>query len=168
MAAEPAAAWIRISLAQQRLELLQNGRVLRGYAISSALNGAGEVDGSGCTPRGWHEIRAMIGAGQAPGTVFVGRRPTGEVYSESLAEKQPGRDWILTRILWLRGLERGRNRHGGVDTMRRYIYLHGCPDSEPMGIPRSHGCVRMRNADIMDLFERVRPGTRVWIQEEAF
>lgn len=168
MAAEAGAVSIRISLAQQRLELLEDGHPVRSYPVSTAVNGAGECEGSGCTPRGWHEIRARIGAGCTPGTVFVGRRPTGEIYSAALAREHPGRDWILTRILWLRGLEPGRNRHGAVDTMRRYIYLHGCPDSAPMGIPDSHGCVRMRNADIVDLFERVVPGTRVWIQEEPF
>jgi hypothetical protein len=168
MPTEPGAVWIRISLARQCLELLEDGRLLRRYAVSTALNGPGECEGSGCTPRGWHEIRAKIGAGCAPGTVFVGRRPTGEIYSAALAAGQPGRDWILTRILWLRGLEPGRNRHGAVDTMRRYIYLHGSPDGAPMGVPHSHGCVRMRNADILDLFERVRPGARVWIQEGPF
>lgn len=161
-------ASIRISLAQQCLELLEDGYPVRRYPVSTAANGAGEENGSGCTPRGWHEVRAMIGAGCAPGTVFVGRRPTGEFYSEELASRQPLRDWILTRILWLRGLEPGRNRYGTVDTMRRFIYVHGCPDSAPMGAPHSHGCVRMRNDDIMDLFERIRPGTRVWIQEEPF
>ncbi|HEY9199079.1 MAG TPA: L,D-transpeptidase, partial [Gammaproteobacteria bacterium] len=99
---------------------------------------------------------------------FVGRRATGEIHCAELAAQAPERDWILTRILWLRGLERGRNRGGRVDSMRRYIYLHGCPDSEPMGVARSHGCVRMRNADVMDLFERVPAGTRVWIQEGPF
>ena len=159
---------IRISLAEQRLELLESGAVVRAYAISTAANGAGECQDSGCTPRGWHEIRARIGAGCPAGTVFVGRRPTGEMYSPEAAARQPSRDWILTRILWLRGLERGRNRGRGVDSMRRYIYLHGCPDSEPMGVPRSHGCVRMRNADIVELFERIPQGTRVWIQDGPF
>lgn len=168
MAAEAGTVSIRISLAQQRLELLEDGHPVRSYPVSTAVNGAGECEGSGCTPRGWHEIRARIGAGCAPGTVFVGRRPTGEIYSAALAREHPGRDWILTRILWLRGLEPGRNRHGAVDTMRRYIYLHGCPDSAPMGIPDSHGCVRMRNADIVELFDCVVPGTRVWIQEAPF
>ena len=75
--------------------------------------------------------------------------PTGEIYSAALAETHPGRDWILTRILWLSGTEPGRNRLGAVDTMRRYVYIHGCPDSEPMGVPLSHGCIRMRNRDVM-------------------
>lgn len=159
---------VRISLAEQALELLSAGERIRRYAVSTARNGAGELEGSGCTPRGWHEVRAKIGAGCAPGSVFVGRRASGEIYSEALAAQFPERDWILTRILWLRGLEWHRNRRGRVDSMRRYIYVHGCPDSEPMGVPLSHGCVRMRNADVLDLFACVRPGTRVWIQEAPF
>lgn len=159
---------IRISLADQRLELLEGGEPVLVYSVSTAANGAGELQDSGRTPRGWHEVRARIGAGQPQGTVFVGRRPTGEIFSAALAAQHPARDWILTRILWLRGLERGRNRGRGVDSMCRYIYLHGCPDTEPMGIARSHGCVRLRNADIVELFERVSAGTRVWIQERPF
>ncbi|HHO69727.1 MAG TPA: L,D-transpeptidase, partial [Gammaproteobacteria bacterium] len=131
----------------------------------TARNGAGEQEGSECTPRGRHRIRACIGAGCAPGTVFLGRRPTGEVYSEALAAREPGRDWILSRILWLCGEEPGRNRLGEVDSMRRFIYIHGCPDSEPVGEPRSHGCIRMTNRDVIDLFDRVAPGTPVLIRE---
>lgn len=165
---DPATSLIRVSLAAQRLELLNDGRIIQSYSISTATNGAGEQSGSGCTPCGWHEVRAKIGAGCAPDTVFVSRRPTGEIYTQRLAAAYPERDWILSRILWLRGLEPGRNRYGNVDSMRRYIYLHGCPDSEPMGIPRSHGCVRMRNVDVIDLFDRVAASTRVWIQKTAF
>lgn len=135
------------------------------YAVSTAQNGPGEQHGSGCTPRGLHVIRAKIGAGCAEGTVFVGRRPTGEIYSEALAQAHPQRDWILTRILWLCGREPGKNRFGRVDTLRRYIYIHGCPDNAPMGVPLSHGCVRMRNRDIVELFDLVDVGTEVLIQE---
>jgi lipoprotein-anchoring transpeptidase ErfK/SrfK len=120
---------------------------------------------SECTPRGRHIVRARIGAGLPIGSVFVGRRPTGEIYSEELASQFPGRDWILTRILWLRGLEPGRNRFGEVDSMRRYIYIHGTPDDQPMGVPRSHGCIRMRNDDIVDLFDDVPAGAVVDIME---
>lgn len=158
---------LRISLAEQRLELLTEGELVLSYRVSTAAKGAGEDNGSGCTPRGWHEVRAKIGADCPPNTVFVGRRPTGERYTAALAQRYPERDWILTRILWLRGLERGRNRMGQVDSMRRFIYLHGCPDSEPMGVARSHGCIRLRNRDIMELFDRVLPTTRVWIQAPA-
>lgn len=135
------------------------------YSVSTAKNGAGETEGSACTPRGLHVIRAKIGAGQKDGAVFVGRRPTGEVYSSQLAARHPERDWILSRILWLCGQEPGRNRYGQVDTMRRYIYIHGCPDECPIGVPASHGCIRMRNADIIELFDLVSAGTQVFIHE---
>jgi L,D-transpeptidase YbiS len=132
-------------------------------SVSTARNGPGEERGSERTPRGWHVIRAKIGAGCAPNTVFVARRPTGEIYSPMLRAQFPGRDWILTRILWLSGLEPGRNRLGEVDTMRRFIYIHGCPDDDPMGIPSSHGCVKVRNDAVIELFDRVSAGTRVLI-----
>lgn len=157
--------YLHISLSEQRLRLWKGGRMVREYPVSTALRGAGEKLGSEQTPRGWHRIRARIGAGCAPGTVFVGRRPTGECYSAELARRHPQRDWILTRILWLCGNEPGSNRFGAVDSMRRYIYIHGCPDSEPMGQPRSHGCVRMRNADVMELFDLVEAGFPVLIEE---
>jgi L,D-transpeptidase YbiS len=135
------------------------------YPVSTARKGAGECLGSEQTPRGWHRVRAKIGGGCAQGSVFVARRPTGEIYTPALGQAQPERDWILTRILWLCGNEPGRNRSGDVDSMRRYIYIHGCPDSEPMGEPRSHGCVRMRNADIVALYEQVPAGLPVLIEE---
>lgn len=119
--------------------------------------------GSGCTPLGRHVIQAKIGNGCPAGAVFVGRRPTGEVYTPDLAKQFPHRDWILSRILWLKGCEPGRNRYGRVDTMRRHIYIHGCPDSEPMGTPLSHGCIRMRNADVIELFDLAAAGTTVLI-----
>jgi predicted GNAT family N-acyltransferase len=157
---------IRISLPQQRLELLdERGTLLRRYAVSTARNGAGEQNGSFRTPRGRHIVRAKIGAGAAPNTVFARRRPTGELWTPQLAAENPDRDWILTRILWLSGREPGRNRLGEVDTMRRYIYLHGSPDTVPMGAPGSIGCVRMRNEDIVELFDLVPAYTRVDITE---
>ena len=157
---------IRIDIGSQQLDLLDDqGNRIRRYLISSAKNGVGEQNGSYCTPRGKHIVRAKIGANQPPNTVFVERRPTGETYDAELARRFPKRDWILTRILWLSGCERGRNRLGSVDTMRRYIYIHGSPDSAEMGKPGSHGCIRMRNPDIIELFELVPPGTPVVIDE---
>jgi len=157
---------IRISLPQQTLELHdESGALLHRYLVSTASNGAGEQNGSFCTPRGRHIVRAKVGAGETANTVFVRRRPTGEVWTPQLAEQFPGRDWILTRILWLSGREPGRNRLGEVDTMRRYIYLHGSPDTLAMGSPASIGCVRMRNGDIVELFDRVPVYTRVDIVE---
>ena len=162
---EPRAAYVTVDLGRQCLQLIQGDTVLFRAPVSTAARGPGELRDSGCTPRGWHVVRARIGAGCPPGTVFVGRRPTGEIYSPRLAAEQPRRDWILTRILWLGGLEPGRNRGGAVDTLRRFIYIHGCPDEVPVGQPGSHGCIRMRNADIVELFERVNVGTRVFIHE---
>ena len=157
---------IRVDLGRQCLELFgTDGACIRRYAVSTGERGAGERSGSLCTPRGRHRIRARIGAGAPAGAVFRGRRPTGEVWSREFAAAHPGRDWILSRILWLCGEEPGRNRGGEVDTMRRYIYLHGTGDDQPMGVARSHGCVRMRNRDIIELFELVPAGTMVEIVE---
>ena len=136
----------------------------RVYSVSTAKRGAGEKNGSLCTPRGSHIIRAKIGSGEPLNSVFVRRRPTGEVWTPELHEKYPGRDWILTRILWLSGREPGRNRLGDVDTMRRYIYIHGSPDTAQMGKPGSIGCIRMRNRDVAELFELVPPYTPVEIR----
>jgi len=141
-------------------QLRFGGRI---YSVSTSSRGLGEKNGSLCTPRGRHIVRAKIGAGQPLGAVFVRRRPTGEVWTPELHEKHPGRDWILTRILWLSGREPGRNRLGDVDTMRRYIYIHGTPDTAQMGVPGSIGCIRMRNRDIAELFELVAPYTPVEI-----
>lgn len=152
---------LRIILTEQRLEVLDGGQGRASYPVSTSRFGPGERQGSGCTPRGRHIVRARIGAGLPVAAVLRGRRPTGEVWTPALAAGQPGRDWILSRILWLSGAEPGRNRLGEVDTMRRYIYVHGTPDSEPMGVPFSHGCIRMRNADVIELFDRVDAGTEV-------
>lgn len=159
------AVHIVISISRQTLKLFSSEALLAEYSVSTALNGAGELKNSCCTPRGLHCVRACIGRGHAPNSVFIGRRFTGEIYSPELAQRHPARDWILTRILWLSGMEPGRNRLGAVDTMQRYIYIHGTPDTEPMGVPRSHGCVRMRNDEIMQLFDQVPVGTLVSIEE---
>ena len=159
---------IRVDIAAQSLELLaDSGLPLRRYPVSTARNGPGEIRGSHRTPRGRHLIRAKIGAGMPENTVFVRRRPTGEIWTPELAARFPGRDWILTRILWLSGAEPGFNRLGEVDTMRRYIYLHGSPDAVAMGVPGSIGCVRMRNRDIVELFDLIPAYTRVDIVEHA-
>jgi lipoprotein-anchoring transpeptidase ErfK/SrfK len=144
---------------------LDGERVLKRYPVSTAKKGLGERNGSFCTPRGRHIVRAKIGAGLPLGAVFVRRRPTGEVWTSELHAKYPGRDWILSRILWLSGCEPGKNRLGEVDTMRRYIYIHGTPDSAELGKPGSIGCVRMRNTDIAELYDFVPPYTEVEIAE---
>ena len=158
---------LQISLGQQAMVLVDDeGSVLRRYSVSTATNGGGELYGSYCTPRGRHRIRAKIGNGQPENTVFIRRRPTGEIYTPELALQFPERDWILTRILWLSGCEPRRNRLGCVDSQRRKIYIHGCPDQESMGVPSSHGCIRMRNPDIIELFNLVPPYTPVEISEQ--
>ncbi|SMC23389.1 L,D-transpeptidase catalytic domain [Andreprevotia lacus DSM 23236] len=159
---------IDIDLAAQILTLLaDDGGVLRSYPVSTAHNGAGELSGSYRTPRGAHVIRAKIGAGLPLGSALRARRPSGEICTADAHAAAPARDWILTRILWLSGSQPGFNRGGNVDSMRRYIYIHGTPDAEPMGVPASHGCVRMRNADVAELFDLVEVGTSVFIRDEG-
>jgi predicted GNAT family N-acyltransferase len=157
-----------VHLDRQRLELVDgDGAVIASYAVSTARNGPGERYGSERTPRGLHVIRAKVGAGCAPNTVFVRRRPTGEIWTPQLADDHPGRDWMLTRILWLSGRESGFNRGGNVDSLRRKIYVHGTGDERSLGAPASHGCVRMRNADVIELYERVPLDTEVDIVENS-
>ncbi len=156
---------IHISLAEQRLTGNVAGEVVFACSVSTALNGAGERNNSGCTPRGRHRVRARIGEGQPLGAVFRGRRPTGEVWTAELAQANPDRDWILTRILWLCGEQPGFNRGGSCDSQRRYIYIHGTGDDQPMGTPLSHGCVRLRNEDMLALFDMTPNGCPVMIEE---
>jgi lipoprotein-anchoring transpeptidase ErfK/SrfK len=159
--------FLHVSLADQRLYGFCEGQLILSLPVSTAANGPGELNGSGCTPRGLHQVRAKIGEGLPSGAVLRGRRWTGEIWSSELHALHPGRDWILSRILWLSGCEPGVNRLGDVDTFRRYIYLHGTPDTEPMGVPRSHGCIRLRNADLVELFPRVPLHCSVRIEEAA-
>lgn len=158
--------FLRVSLSEQRLVLIaEDGTCIRRYAVSTARNGPGELSGSECTPRGRHVVRARIGQGLSPYAVLKGRRPTGELWTAALGVANPGRDWILGRILWLSGCEPGFNRLGRCDSMRRYIYIHGTPDDQPMGQALSHGCIRMRVQEVVELFELVPVGTSVEIVE---
>jgi lipoprotein-anchoring transpeptidase ErfK/SrfK len=157
---------INISLARQTLTAYGSSHEKTSvYPIASATNGAGEINGSECTPRGAHIIRAKIGDGLPINTVFVARRPTGEIYQEDFSLRYPDRDWILTRILWLSGCEQGFNRLGRIDTMARFIYIHGTPDSVTLGTPNSHGCIRMHNDHLLDVFNATAHGTPVNIDE---
>ena len=156
---------LTISISEQQCQLVDDRGIIFEASVSTALNGVGQKKGSGCTPLGLHQIRGCIGENQPENTVFIGRRPTGEIYTPELGLQFPDRDWVLTRILWLSGLELGVNRLANVDTMQRYIYIHGCPDSLPMGEPLSHGCIRMHNKDLLILFDLVSPGTQVYIHE---
>ena len=155
---------IIVDIPTQTLTLFENNKELRSYLISTGIKGVGEEIHSEKTPRGKHIIRAKIGAGAPVGSIFVGRRSIGELYQPGMKEQHPDRDWILTRILWLSGLEVGMNRLSSVDTMRRYIYIHGSPDEIPMGKPGSKGCVRMRNSDVVELFDLVSVGCPILTQ----
>ncbi|CAM3616017.1 MULTISPECIES: L,D-transpeptidase [Halomonas] len=158
--------WLEIDTTEQLLRCWRGPKVLHECAISSGVAGVGEHNGSGKTPHGWHYVRAAIGSGLPENAVFRGRRWTEEVFSPALGEAYPQRDWILTRILWLCGLERGVNRGGQVDSQRRYIYLHGTPTDQPMGVAASHGCIRLRNSDLLHIFALSLPGTPVWLHGE--
>jgi L,D-transpeptidase YbiS len=155
--------YLLVDTREQELSLISGGNILNKYCISTGIKGLGEDNGSGQTPRGWHCIRAKIGAGMPMKSVFVGRRPTGEICTPQLYQQYPDRDWILSRILWLSGLEPGINRLSQVDSFRRYIYLHGCADEASLGKPVSGGCIRMANIAIMDLFEQVQVGDKILI-----
>lgn len=153
---------IVVDLASQTLYLPKQHKT---YPISSGKNGIGEQENSGKTPHGWHRIAEKFGHTAPINAVFIARQPTGEVYSDTLAAEHPDRDWILSRILWLDGLEEGFNRGEGCDSKQRYIYIHGTPDTQPMGIPMSHGCIRMRNTDLIELFEVIPEQALVYISE---
>ena len=155
--------YIDIDIAKQELTLLHKDVIVASYSVSTAKNGVGQQNGSECTPLGQHVINSKIGANAKENSVFIGRKETGEYFDEELRRNNPERDWILTRILWLCGTEEGQNKGGEVDTLSRYIYIHGCPDSDSFIEPSSHGCIKMRNKDIIELFEYVDVGTQVLI-----
>ncbi len=148
----------------QIMHCYEGDELYKTYAVSTGKKGLGEKLGSECTPRGWHQIYSVIGLENAVNSVFVGRKWTGEIYTQKLAKQFPDRDWILTRILQLDGLEPGRNKEGDVDSLKRYIYIHGTPDTTALGTPGSHGCIRMRNSDVIELAHWVQLGARVYIE----
>ncbi|HFD33426.1 MAG TPA: L,D-transpeptidase [Gammaproteobacteria bacterium] len=156
---------IDIDISKQELSLIEEGILIACYPVSTAKKGTGTLNGSECTPLGLHIVETKIGADAKENAVFVGREETGEIFSDKLKKDNPDRDWILTRILWLSGLESGKNKGGEVDTMSRYIYIHGCPDSDSFTSPSSHGCVKMRNKDIIELFNQVDAGIHVLIHK---
>lgn len=155
--------FIIIHANKQCMECYIGNDLYKTYSVSTGKNGLGEQSGSECTPRGWHRIHSIIGLDYPANSVFVGRKWTGEYYSSEMAERFPERDWILTRILQLDGLEMGFNLGGNVDSLKRYIYIHGTPDTNQMGVIGSHGCVRMRNIDIIELALWAKVDTKVRI-----
>ena len=144
---------ITIDISKQALEYKG-----KSYSISTAKNGIGEIEDSYCTPTGKFKIAEKIGANLEFGSVLVDRESTGEIYNADLAKQYPDRDWILTRILWLDGVEVLNQ-----NTKNRYIYIHGSPDETPMGMPGSKGCIRMHNYDVIELFESIHTGEDVVI-----
>ncbi|MDF1683358.1 MAG: L,D-transpeptidase [Legionellaceae bacterium] len=155
---------IAINSEHQQMLCYENDLLSYTYPISTGKNGLGEQQDSECTPRGLHQIHSIVGTRHAINSVFVARVWTGELYTPELAQNFPERDWILTRILRLQGLESGRNQGGDVDTFERYIYIHGTPDITVLGVPGSRGCVRMNNQDIVALADWVNVGTHVFIE----
>lgn len=156
--------FIYINSTNQSMTCYQDDNIWRNYLISTGKNGMGEQMGSERTPRGWHRIHAKVGMDAAINSVFTARVWTGEIYTEEFAQQNPGRDWILTRILQLDGLESGRNQGGEVDSLTRYIYIHGTPDSTTLGVPGSRGCIRMRNHDVIELAAWIELDSKVFIE----
>lgn len=156
---------IVVLAAEQRLCLVRaDGEIIAGYPVSTAANGLGCEDGSNKTPIGAHRIAERIGQGEPLGRVFRARVPTAEIAEISAdPDYRSPEDLITTRILWLEGLEEGVNRGPGVDSHDRYIYVHGTPEEGRIGAPASHGCIRMRNADVIDLFSRINGNTAIYI-----
>jgi lipoprotein-anchoring transpeptidase ErfK/SrfK len=152
---------IIVSIGKQMLYHRRATGVWHAYPVSTAANGTGNRRGSHQTPLGRHRIGHKIGAGLPMHTAFVARKPV-DIYTPGHADD--GRDWILTRILWLDGMDTGRNRRGPVDTHARYIYIHGTHAEHRIGSPASHGCIRMRNRDMLELFMHCREGERVHIR----
>ncbi|WP_133127478.1 L,D-transpeptidase [Legionella nagasakiensis] len=148
----------------QQMHCYEGDKLLKTYPVSTGKNGLGEQQNSECTPRGWHRVHSIIGIKNEINSVFVARRWTGEIYCPELAKQYPERDWILTRILQLDGLEPGRNKGGKVDSLERYIYIHGTPDTTVLGTPGSRGCIRMGNRDIIELSNWVNVDARVYIE----
>lgn len=152
-----------ISIQQQRLFLVKDGRCETSYLISSAKNGVGEQEGSYCTPRGWHEIAEIIGLDAPINAVFKARQPTGQIYTLELEKDFPDHDWILTRIIRLKGQEISFNAGKNCDTYDRFVYIHGCPDNAILGRPASHGCIRMHNQAVIELASCIGKGDSLFI-----
>ena len=157
---------INLNQFRQKVKQLKNHQVNKSYSISTALKGIGQNKNSFQTPIGTHYIRAKIGKDLPPLSIFEARRPTGRIWNKEDAESYPNQDWVLSRILWLSGKELGVNRLGSLDTMQRFIYIHGTPDESQLGEPLSHGCIRMSNDDVIELFDLVFAGTIVHINAE--
>ena len=154
---------IRVSVKEQKLYLFKGPKVVKVYPVSTSQYGTGSIQGSNRTPLGHHRVARKIGAGVPLNTIFRERANTRRTIAPNPAKKPVSGDYITTRILWLEGLEPGKNRGAGVDSFERCIYIHGTPDEGLIGTPASHGCIRMKNKDVAELFNFVPYGTPVWI-----
>jgi lipoprotein-anchoring transpeptidase ErfK/SrfK len=154
---------INISVSSQKLSLFQEGELISSYKVSTALKGVGQEKNTNKTPLGNHIIRAMIGRNLPIYAVIKARRYTNEIWTKELDDPSITVDWILSRVIWLSGKDLGRNRLGNVDTMQRYIYIHGTNEEHLLGTPSSHGCIRMSNEDVIELFDLVSVGDIVEI-----
>ncbi|MFT3990935.1 MAG: L,D-transpeptidase [Luteolibacter sp.] len=143
-----------VSVSDQQMLLVRDGKPVKSYKISTSKFGIGDRPGSNCTPLGRMQIAKKIGTNVTPGTVFKSRRPTSEV----LQPNAPGRDPIVSRIMWLTGCE--THNH---NTFRRFIYIHGTPEEYRLGTPASYGCIRMGTKDVVDLYDRVGTGADVFV-----
>ena len=154
-----------VDVSEQEIRLYEQGDFTVSYPVSTAEKGVGNKNNSYQTPLGLHYIRNKIGAGAARLSIFDSRSNTGKIATLETRPRHTGEDLVTSRILWLSGLEPGINQGQGVDSYRRYIYIHGTQEEGLIGQPASHGCIRMRNADVMDLFKRMPERSLVWIIE---
>lgn len=155
---------IETKLSEQKLYVMRDNQIFKQYPISSSKFGIGSEAGSNKTPLGKHIVREKIGAGAPINTIFKSRVDTKKIAQVCLEPKDTGHDYVTTRILWLEGIEEGINKGNGIDSYRRNIYIHGTPEEGLIGTPASHGCIRMRNKDVMELFDLIPTGTKVEIK----
>lgn len=156
-----------VNIQQQEIYVVRNDAIEKTYRISSAKNGIGNSAGSGKTPLGVHRIAEKIGAGAKPNTIFLGRKDSGKTATILKDPIDSEDDYVTSRILWLEGLEPGINKGKGIDSKQRYIYIHGTPEEGLIGTPASHGCIRLYNKDVIELFDVVSAGTLVVIAESV-
>ena len=155
--------WILVHIADQKLYVIEHGREQCNFTVSTSKFGSGCKQDSLQTPIGAHVIAKKIGQGKPLGEIFSGRKPTGQIADICHTNEATGQDLILTRIMWLKGLEQNKNSGKDCDSYQRYIYIHGTHEEGLLGTPASHGCVRMSNKDVIELYNRVDEGVFVYI-----
>lgn len=154
-----------VDISSQRLCHFRHGNLRKCYPVSTSRFGIGSVAGSNRTPLGMHYVRRRIGGDASSGSIFRGRVNIGKIASIEGRPRATGKDYVTSRIMWLSGLDQGLNKGPGVDSYSRYIYIHGTHEEGLIGRPASHGCIRMRNADVIELFDQIPLKTLVWIEQ---